>query len=478
MENQTPATIPAEPTPDLHEQPPLPPSEAPSLPLESPVMIPEDGEQHDTQPEAADENTEDVQKEEPAAQEEETSAVAIESGEGELVFTNEMSFHAEDQAGWQIFEQTDMLRVRNFTTGESWNQRQEMEQISSEQSILLNGGICSKLADGTILVEGTEDHPLWLDIGARAQGHEFHDGVCVLYQGTLPTGATQGQALPFWWLIGGAILISAILTACCIGLIKKARNSKSSSGALPTKISYGQLQNIGKRANQQDSMAVSEIGGGLLAVVADGMGGLKNGELVSQRIVQTLLAEAKRLRTDQLQGNMMPLVSRANDEVNRLLGPNGLYRSGSTMVAAVADLKQLSWVSVGDSRIYLYRAGKLLQLNREHNYEADLLIQAVNHQISFQEAWNHPKKTSVSSFLGMGNLKYVDEMQKPIRTIKGDRFLLCSDGVYNALNDQQIESILAENRTPDQAAQKLEEAVLCAGNAHQDNFSAAILCYE
>ena len=441
-------------------------------------MTPEDEEQHETQPETADEDAENVQEDAFAAKEEEITAVAVESGKDELVFTNEMTFHAEDQAGWRVLEQTDKLRIRNFTTGESWNQRQEKEQVSSEQSILLSGGVCSKQADGTILVEGTEEYPLWLDIGTRAQGHEFHEGVCVLYQGTIPVEATEGQDVPVWWFIGGAVLITAVLTACITCLIHKLRNPKSSSGSLPTKISYGQLQNIGKRANQQDSMAVLEIDGGLLAVVADGMGGLRNGELVSQRIVQTLSMEAKRLRTNQLQGNMLPLVSRANDEVNRLLGPNGLYKSGSTMVAAVADLNQLSWVSVGDSRIYLYRAGKLLQLNREHNYEADLLIQAVNHQISFQEAWNHPKKASVSSFLGMGNLKYVDEMQSPVRTVKGDRFLLCSDGVYNALNDRQIERILAENRDPDQAAQKLEEAVLRAGNIHQDNFSAAILCYE
>ena len=78
----------------------------------------------------------------------------------------------------------------------------------------------------------------------------------------------------------------------------------------------------------------------------------------------------------------------------------------------------------------------------------------------------------------MGNLKYVDEMQRPICTIKGDRFLLCPDGVFNTVSDEEIEFILADNQDPELAAQKLEAAVLQGANVHQDNFSAVILCYE
>jgi serine/threonine protein phosphatase PrpC len=174
----------------------------------------------------------------------------------------------------------------------------------------------------------------------------------------------------------------------------------------------------------------------------------------------------------------MALVSRVNDEVNRMLGPNELYKCGSTIVAALVEPDQFQWISVGDSRIYLYRGGLLLQLNREHNYEADLLLRAVNHQGSFQEAKGNPKRKSVSSFIGMGTLRYVDEAQRPTRSLKGDRILICSDGVFNTLPEQQIEKILEENPDPNTAAEKLKVAVLQANNPHQDNFTAVIIAYE
>lgn len=409
---------------------------------------------------------------------EERSAITLEKHEDEIVFTNAMTFHAIDSSGWNIQEQTDRLTIRHYSTGESWNQAEEKDNISAEQSVLLSGGICSKQDDGTIVIEGTEDRPLWLNIGELDEGHDLHQGVCVMYQGAFPAEITDKLEAPAWWLVGGAALTAAIITACLITAVRKLRHHGGGKEVSPSRVRYGQLQNIGKRPSQQDSMAVAEINGGLLAIVADGMGGLKNGDLVSKKAVQVFCTEGRRLNANQLRGNLMPLVCRVNDEVNRLLGPTGQYKSGSTMVAALAELQQFSWISVGDSRIYLYRAGKLLQLNREHNYEADLLMRAVNHEISFQEAWGNPKKKSVSSFIGMGNLKYVDEMQRPIRTIKGDRFLLCSDGVFNTVSDEEIEFILADNQDPELAAQKLEAAVLQGANVHQDNFSAVILCYE
>ena len=243
-------------------------------------------------------------------------------------------------------------------------------------------------------------------------------------------------------------------------------------------ISCGKCQDIGKRSSQQDSFLLRPISGGVMGVVADGMGGLKDGDVVSRKIVNTIDEACSSFSAEQLRGNLMAVIARVNDEVNRMLGPNELYKCGSTIVAVLAEPHEFQWISVGDSRVYLYRGGLLLQLNREHNYEADLRLRAVNHQGSFQEAKGNPKRKSVSSFIGMGTLRYVDEAQRPTRSLKGDRILICSDGVFNTLPEQHIEKILEENPEPNAAAEKLKAAVLQANNPHQDNFTAVIIAYE
>lgn len=407
---------------------------------------------------------------------EQMQTIKVEKTEDSLLLTDTMSIHATDESsGWQIEGRSDRIQIRNYRQGESWSRIAESGAVSDEQSIQIRGGSCVELEDGSFLIEGTEEQPLWLDLEDIA-GHREHEGVCVIYHGELLARPveTPKPTTP-WLLLGGAVMLTALIAAGLPALIRKLRKRKKEE---PTALSFAQMQNVGKRPNQQDSVAAVEVNGGLLVVVADGMGGLRNGDLVSKKVVQTICTEGRRLSAEQLRGGLMPLLARTNDEVNRMLGPNGLYQSGSTLVAAVAEPERIRWISVGDSRIYLWRAGKLLQLNREHNYEAELLVGAVNHQISFQDAWNNPKRGSVTSFLGMGSLKHVDEMQTPIRTMKGDRFLLCSDGVYNTLKDETIEEILAGNPEPEQALQKLEAAVLRAGIVHQDNFSAVIVCYD
>ena len=253
--------------------------------------------------------------------------------------------------------------------------------------------------------------------------------------------------------------------------------TQSMPGA-PVNLMTGRLHHIGKRSSQQDSLGLVNVPGGILAVVADGMGGLSDGDKVSQKIVYTMLNDGTNRPASALSGNLLQLVSHANAEVNQMLGGTGQYVSGSTVVAVVAEPNRFQWVSVGDSRLYLYRGGGLLQINREHVYEAELLERAVNREMSFQEARSHAKKKSVTSFIGMGELKHVDGSLQPVRTRRGDKLLLTTDGLFNTLGEDEIAAILAAEPDPVKAASALESAVLAKNNPHQDNFSSILICYQ
>lgn len=245
-----------------------------------------------------------------------------------------------------------------------------------------------------------------------------------------------------------------------------------------TNLMIGKLHHIGKRASQQDSLGLVNVPGGILAVIADGMGGLSDGDKVSQKIVYTMLHDGANRPAPALSGNLLQLVSHANAEVNHMLGGTGQYVSGSTLVAVLAEPNRFQWASVGDSRLYLYRGGGLLQINREHVYEAELLERAVNREMSFQEARSHAKKKSVTSFIGMGDLKHIDGSLQPVKTQRGDKLLLTTDGLFNTLSDDEIAAVLAAEPDPVKAASALESAVLAKNNPHQDNFSSILICYQ
>ncbi len=351
-------------------------------------------------------------------------------------------------------------------------------ELNDNQILRIAGGTLRFDSEGRLLL--SEPAAVTLEDDAS---YKEEPGVSVLLQ---DTSFEQSVETSFWpslgWMLGAGGIILALLAALLVSLLSRRRIHTNTAGptvqdpaTVPT-LRYSKLQNIGARESQQDSFGICAIRGGVFAVVADGMGGLKNGELVSRKIVKTATDDCKDASAEELRGNLLGVLSHVNAEVNRMLGVTN--RSGSTMVAVLAEPRQFRWVSVGDSRIYLYRAGKLLQLNREHNYEAELLLQAVNQKISFQEARNHPKKKSLSSFIGSGTLKYIDEMPRAVSTVRGDMILLCSDGVYNALGDPAIEAILASAQNVEDAARKLETAIVQRKAPYQDNFTAVLLSYE
>lgn len=128
---------------------------------------------------------------------------------------------------------------------------------------------------------------------------------------------------------------------------------------------------------------------------------------------------------------------------------------------------------MGDSRIYLLRDGEFTQLTADQDYMSILLDRVIDGKIDWQQAKNDPERNALAQFVGSGVQLYPDMNCIPLRTQPGDRLLICSDGVYNALSGEELRQSLT--LTAGGAAEDILGRVLARGYANQDNFTAVVL---
>ena len=121
----------------------------------------------------------------------------------------------------------------------------------------------------------------------------------------------------------------------------------------------------------------------------------------------------------------------------------------------------------------LLRGGALVPLNREHAYRSELALNAVNGAGTIQEALTHQKAGGLTSFLGMGRLRHLDLPAQSLRLQSGDRLILMSDGVYNALTEEELCSALG--LPAEQAAEALRRRIQEKNYPTQDNYTAILL---
>ena len=266
-----------------------------------------------------------------------------------------------------------------------------------------------------------------------------------------------------------------------LGAVENRGHGQNQIGAEQSirRVRVGKLHEQGRRRYQQDAFGVSHGAlmhdHGVLAVLADGMGGLADSERVSVTAVETIL---DRFSLDQGSGEpkvlLLQLLAAARQEVNRVLGAADLGKSGSTLVMGLIRGNLLYYLAVGDSRIYLLRDGALLQLSREHVYENELALIAVNGgHCEVQDAFSNPQRGALTSFLGMERLMGIDIPAAPVQLRPGDKVILMTDGVFNALEEDVLLAQLL--RTPEEAVEGLRSAIEARGYTNQDNYTAIIL---
>ncbi len=248
------------------------------------------------------------------------------------------------------------------------------------------------------------------------------------------------------------------------------------------KFTPGNAQHIGGRESQQDAFGFSDpedaalMGhGGMVAVVADGMGGMAHGQAASRAATRTFLdAYARKTPGESIPEALERSLRVANESVLELARENGVVgEMGTTLVAVALHGDRFFFISAGDSAAYHLRSGRLFSLAVAHTHGANLDHRAYSEQISAAEAAQDPERHALTSFLGLEELDEMDRNFRPLALTSGDRILICTDGVSKPLEQRQIETCLKDE--PQAAAERLIRSAINPNRSNQDNATAIVI---
>lgn len=239
---------------------------------------------------------------------------------------------------------------------------------------------------------------------------------------------------------------------------------------------FGNAQHIGARSSQQDAFGFSNPNeakfvahAGLLAVLADGMGGLSHGDLASRAALGAFLAAYRQKPPQEsVAAALLRSLESANAAVCELAARhNASGDLGTTLVAAVLHEQGLEWISVGDSALFLFHSGTFTTLNTPHTYAQDLDARVAAGQMSVEAALADPQRESLTSFLGVTPLTHVDCSVRSLAMPATDCVVLASDGLFKTLSEGEMSA--AMRGTPQERCEALVAAVVRKQAEYQDN---------
>ncbi len=241
------------------------------------------------------------------------------------------------------------------------------------------------------------------------------------------------------------------------------------------------LSVLGDREEQQDSAGFELKQTEGVVCVCDGMGGHEGGKMVSNLAVDCLLTSyLDAYPCDDAHNLLVEAAKKANTDIMSLKHDDGSkMQAGTTTVSAIIKKDKLYWVSVGDSRLYLFRNNESVRATVDHNYRL-ALDEAFNAGIINEDKYNQElhRGEALISFLGVGKLNLIDSNEKPVSLLKNDKLLLMSDGLYKLLSDEEIGKIVFNFANISEAIQALEikaKKKAKSSNIQRDNMTIALI---
>lgn len=226
------------------------------------------------------------------------------------------------------------------------------------------------------------------------------------------------------------------------------------------------------RKDNEDNYLVSPERG--LFVVADGMGGHVGGEIASSLAIQVIdqsveLSLLEKVEPGEL---LQQVLQKANGQIYARGQNQGYFGMGTTLTAALFHDNLVHIAHIGDSRAYLLRGGSIKLLTQDHSLVNELFQ---NGSLTLEEAQNHPQRNILTRALGTKEQPLVDIFSIPVQS--EDILMLCTDGLYNHVHDQDIIRII------DQAAGDLKVVVrnlvnLALERGGHDNITVVLVQYE
>lgn len=230
-------------------------------------------------------------------------------------------------------------------------------------------------------------------------------------------------------------------------------------------IEFGHLTHVGLRRelNEDSYYGDSALG---LWLVADGMGGHEYGEVASALARETIVRETR---------DGTPLIQAiriADEEIIRISRQRrDALPMGTTVVAARVSGNRFEVAWVGDSRVYLWRDEQLVQLSKDHSYVQELIASGA---ITREQARSHPHRNVVTQALGVTDPRNLNVATVAGEMLTGMQLLLCSDGLTEEVEDDQIARVLSlRDRSAQECVDTLVAAALDSGGS--DNVTAVLI---
>ena len=207
---------------------------------------------------------------------------------------------------------------------------------------------------------------------------------------------------------------------------------------------------------------------GILAIVADGVGGSTAGSTASSMAAEIVRTSYYKTDGDEPLDALKKAFERAHQAISAKSRADAAYRGmATTCTAAVVIGKDCYVAHVGDSRAYLLRDGALSRLTEDDTLVAKLVREGL---ISTEEAKTHPQKNVIMKAMGTGD--WSDPFMTHLTLLEGDRVFLCSDGLHGLVPEEEAASLLGSLPPPDACGELIEAAKRHGGT---DNISVAIL---
>jgi protein phosphatase len=232
-----------------------------------------------------------------------------------------------------------------------------------------------------------------------------------------------------------------------IGLVRKSNEDACKSGILPD--------------------------GAAWAVVCDGMGGVNGGDVASSiavdRISQQILSGySPEIGAEGIQNLISDAVLNANDEVHARAGADEtLSGMGTTVVVAVVSRGTAHIAHAGDSRAYLITPDDIRQLTTDHSMVQEMVDKG---DLTAQEAKKHPQKNIITRALGVDSFLQADYCEVPFTA--DSRLLICTDGLTNSVDEEQIFLLAKESDADDLTARLIALAKQAGGS---DNITVTVI---
>lgn len=238
---------------------------------------------------------------------------------------------------------------------------------------------------------------------------------------------------------------------------------------------------IGDRKTQEDCFGYKTNEQSLLLCVCDGMGGYTGGSVASKTAVQAILQGFEEQKAvDDPAMLLSELTASANEAVSLLHRTiEDTPNAGSTMVLIYITNNLLYWSAVGDSRLYIWRKREFIQTTKDQNYHTVLKEKRSAGEISEDEfVQGQTRGDALVNYLGIGTLSLVDYNKEPLKLKSKDRLLVCTDGLYRILSDEEISEIISNGNNVKKTLQMIEFSVrkkAGESNKRRDNMTVSLI---